>query len=538
MTHLYAYSLLPVLSIALLLFFTVTARPMPKPGLAIFCASIAAWTLTLLLIFFEATAPIAQRGAACGGFVVAAYMHLAWDFTGQKNYAIIKLAYVMAALFTAIGAFFPGILYDPLSLSAGPIFWPSMAAAVIGASLPLWAMARARRHAQPQRRRLLTAFMIAGVVMYASTWGNAVSLAYGQTRPLFLLLLLGAMLVIARVISQAQGRVEQKVLEHSLTYSSLTALVWAVFLCGVFMLLSGPAHALLTSNPSSLLFVLCMSAIAFEPLRRHALNKLAHIALPERAQADQLARALIAQEERTDQAERLAELGAFTSAIAHEVRNPLGVIGAHVKLLERTGTPQAMLDPIRAQLERASEFVDDLVNYGRPRPLTLRALSLADLLALGASTARQGRQTTPQELAIDFDIHPQLPHIEGDQAQLLQVLVILLDNAMLAGAARIRMRAARCQAPDMICLSVEDDGPGIPAELMERVFLPFVTGRAREPGIQGTGLGLAIAHRIVERHSAHIEAKKSAALGGARFDIMLPVRQPIPGASPAPEPTP
>src|SRR5207302_10990589 len=99
------------------------------------------------------------------------------------------------------------------------------------------------------------------------------------------------------------------------------------------------------------LFLLCMAALAFEPLRQGLQEWLGGKLVPDRAGAPALARALASQEARADQAARLAELGAVASAVAHEVRNPLGVLAAHLKLLERAGAPPETLADMPAQID-------------------------------------------------------------------------------------------------------------------------------------------------------------------------------------------
>ncbi|MFP2934304.1 sensor histidine kinase, partial [Pyxidicoccus sp. 3LG] len=245
------------------------------------------------------------------------------------------------------------------------------------------------------------------------------------------------------------------------------------------------------------------------------------------ASGSELAAALAAQEARADQAARLAELGQFTSAVAHEVRNPLGVLAAHLKLLERRGGDPESVAAMREQIERASHFVDELLRYGRPRPLELRRVDVPTLLALACSTARQGLGALTPEVAFDPPGSETL-EVEADQSQLSQVFVILLENALLAlrevPAPRLQVRCER--RGTHLLVRVEDSGAGIPPELLPRLFQPFVTGRKREGPRPGTGLGLAIARGIIERHGGNIRAGRSEALGGACFELELPLTQP------------
>ena len=110
--------------------------------------------------------------------------------------------------------------------------------------------------------------------------------------------------------------------------------------------------------------------------------------------------------------------------------------------------------------------------------------------------------------------------VVADRAALLDVLVNLIGNAAIAVAGRglITVSAAGTREVD---LAVTDDGPGVPPELVPRLFQPFVTGRGRDHAHPGTGLGLAIARGIVERHGGSLR-HETVAGGGARFVIRLP----------------
>jgi signal transduction histidine kinase len=280
--------------------------------------------------------------------------------------------------------------------------------------------------------------------------------------------------------------------------------------------------------------LLATSAVAFEPLRRHV-SDLVGARLLGRPRPTELVEALEKQEQRADHATRLAEIGSLTSAVAHEVRGPLGVISAQLRLLEKSGADEAIIDDIRAQVRRTERFVDDMLRYGRPRPLELRSTDLSALAELAVSTARSSLGDGAPNCRVDTEGLPEGLIVEVDHAQLLQVLVILVDNALLARAERehceLRLRGRAAEAH--IELELDDDGPGIPEEIFERVFEPFVTGRKRKSPRPGTGLGLAIARNIVERHGGTITAGRSE-LGGARFTLTLPRQAGIMGAD-APE---
>lgn len=537
MTPLYAYSLIPVLCVALLLFFTAALRGKHARGLAAYCLATAGWSLTLLLTYFPETASIGRKLAASGGFVVASYLHAAYDFTDQKSYRLVWLAYAVAAGLTLAGALVPGLLYDPVDLSSGPFFWESMALAMVAASVPMATLVNGYRQVDdPARRRQMLGLLGAGALGYAGAWANALLLSHGYVVPYGLFAVLGSLLVLTGVVQARQRARDRRLMERSLLYAAMTAFLSAGFLFGVLTLVSETAEPLVTQYRYGALFLLAMAALAFEPIRQHIQGFVGRYIARDQADATQLADKLAEEEQRADQAERLAELGTFTSAIAHEVRNPLGVLSAYVRMLSAEGVDEEMVDEMREQIERASEFLDELLAYGRPRELELRMVDVGDLVELALSSARHALEGIAGEVDADIALD-ETSVIEADQAQLNQVFVILFENALLAleDADDARIRVSGRLDGDTLELCVEDNGPGLPGELEATLFEPFVTGRKRDGKRTGTGLGLAIARRIVERHGGAIVAGRSEEFGGAKFEIGLPRHQHVLAAATAKE---
>jgi signal transduction histidine kinase len=528
MGPLFAYSLVPVLSVALLLCFTTALRGRNARGLALYCLATALWSGALLMLCIPRTAWLGERFVTIGAFISATYLHAAYDVTRQRSYRLVALAYVVAVAVMGLGLFIPNILYGRTSLGRGPLFWPSMALAVAAAAVPLAHLVRSYRHEAPERRPILRSLGIAGVLAYSGTIGNALLLSSGKALPFGMYLVLAALLVLVHVINAHQAPGDRRLLERSLVYSALAAVLSAGFLFGVLTLMAGSGQPFIAEYRVGAFFLLALAALAFEPVRQGLQEWLGRRLLKGRASGSELAAALAAQEARADQAARLAELGQFTSAVAHEVRNPLGVLAAHLKLLERRGGDPESVAAMREQIERASHFVDELLRYGRPRPLDLRRVDVPTTVALAWSTARQGLGALAPDVAFEPPESEPL-EVEADQAQLSQVFVILLENALLAlrdvPAPRLRVRCAR--RAQTVCVRVEDSGPGIPGELLPRLFQPFVTGRKREGPRPGTGLGLAIARGIIERHAGNIRAGRSEVLGGALFELEMPLNQPV-----------
>jgi signal transduction histidine kinase len=527
--------LLPVLSVALLLFFTALRHGHRTHGLAAYCLAIAAWSGVLLLIWFPATADFAERMAAVGSFVAAAYLHAAYETTNQKKYSLVYFAYAVAAVITIVAAIYPGVIYGPRAMAKGPLFWPTMALAVAAVIVPTWYLIRAYRLAESTERGRLRRLLAAGLLGDVGGMANALLLAHGLPLPFGMVLVLASLLILANVIREHEGAEERRLLERSLLYSAMAAFLSAGFLFGVMSLMSS-SEPFIGQFRFGALLLLFTAALAFEPLRQQIQEALGRRIIKHRATASDLARALVREEERADHAERLAELGTFASAVAHEVRNPLGVLSAHVKMLERRGADADTITAMKEQIDRAARFVDDLLKYGRPRPLELRLVDLAATADLAFSTAKQGLGKPCDDVEVIREHALPAALVEADQAQLVQVLVIILDNALLALAdaevpkKTLRIRTAADE--NAVRLVVEDSGPGIAKELRDRLFQPFVTNRPREGPRPGTGLGLAIAKSIVERHHGKITAGQSP-LGGAELEVILPRVQPVLSEAPA-----
>jgi signal transduction histidine kinase len=535
---LYAYGLAPVLAVSLLLFFTAAFRGRAAWGLAAYCLAVALWSGSLLGVCLPSIADTAERFVAGGAFIAAAFLHVAYDVTRQPRYGLVGFAYAVALGITALGAAVPGALYGPRAMVRGPLFWPALVLAIVAAAVPAIVLVQGWAGCDRVERRRRGEVLLAGLVCASGGIGNAVLLSSGRRQPFGTLLVLASLLLLGHIIRALDPPAERRLLERSLLYAAITAFVSAGFMLGVSSLMSSTAEPLVAEYRLGAWFLLALAVLAFEPLRRQLLERLAVRLIASATPAVGVARALEATEEKAERAERLAEIGTLVSAVAHEVRNPIGVLSAHVKLLERRGEDPETVAAMREQLERASRFVDDLLRFGRPRPLEPRRLALRPTLELALSTARQGLGVEAPSIDVEWPDRGAPATLEADQAQLGQLFVILFDNALLAlcegdtgRPARLRITTGAMAEGD-VRVTIEDSGPGLPEALQARLFQPFVTGRKREGPRPGTGLGLATARRIVERHGGRIEAGASEALGGARLEIVLPARPPTPGESP------
>jgi signal transduction histidine kinase len=211
----------------------------------------------------------------------------------------------------------------------------------------------------------------------------------------------------------------------------------------------------------------------------------------------------------------------FAADTSHELRTPLAVIRAAVARVRQqpdahVSEISGTLDTVDGEAVRLGALVDDLLALARTdagsADLDLADIDLAEIAAdamapLEALAATRGTR-------LELDVAPAPMH--GDAVRLSRLVTVLVDNAIRHGNHEGRVRVT--VRPGL--LTVEDDGPGIPAADRDRVFDRFWRGEAAAPG--GSGLGLAIACWIAERHGGRIEAGESR-LGGARFDVILPV---------------
>ncbi len=527
-TILYLYTLIPVCAIAFLLFFTSLLRARRIKSLALYSLSIAVWSLLLLVMYFPNFSFLGQRFAAFGTVVAASYVHVTYDFTQQKRYGLVWLVYGVALSLTLLGALRPGALYHPLSLTAGPLFLPAMALAAIAVLIPMSHISLSYETMEEERKSQLWALFASGVLCFLGCWWHVWLLAEGVLLPYGMILVLLSLFLLGHVVTGYQARRDQRLVERSFWYTTIAALLSAGFLLGALSLVTNYFHHIFREYRVSVFFFLFMAALAFEPLRQSLQELLGRMIVPDRTALSTIAMELEKQEEVADQARRLAEIGSFVSAVAHEVRNPLGVLKAHLRLLQRKKVEATTLEAMQDQIDRAEHFINDLLQYGRPRPLEVRRLPVKAMMELAVSTAKDGLHPECKLPSVQTQGASDVLTIEADQSQLLQVLVILLENAMLALQEQEdpQLRLSCETNESSLILSVEDNGPGIPEAIQERVFEPFVTGRKRDIHRSGTGLGLAIARGIVERHRGTIQAARSS-MGGALFAVTLPQTQQV-----------
>lgn len=224
--------------------------------------------------------------------------------------------------------------------------------------------------------------------------------------------------------------------------------------------------------------------------------------------------------ERTREAERLAAMGQLSASLAHEVRNPLGSLQGSLPILleaiPEDDPRQEFAAIVRKELQRLEELTGEFLEYARPPEPSWAEDDLNAVVAgvVQLVTKESERRRVVLETAYD----PQLPRIWMDSNRMRQVVLNLCLNAIEAMTEGGTLRLVTAQRDDEVVLRVEDDGPGIPEGIRERIFEPFVTSKER-----GTGLGLAVVHGWVTRQGGSIEVE--SVLGeGTIFTLRFPIR--------------
>jgi two-component system sensor kinase FixL len=229
---------------------------------------------------------------------------------------------------------------------------------------------------------------------------------------------------------------------------------------------------------------------------------------------------------------RLSALGEMSSALAHELNQPLSAVGNYINGLRRMlaagADRQAMqngLEKASAQVMRAGDIIRRLRDFVRKGETDRRIESLSKLVEEASALALLGAREA--EIRVSVRLHRDTDAILADRVQVQQVLLNLIRNAVDAMAGQPVRQLTLSSAPaadDMVQISVADTGCGMAGEVLERLFQPFVTTKS-----QGMGIGLSICRTIVEAHGGRIWTEAHAP-SGTIFHFTLPLATPDPHA--------
>lgn len=221
---------------------------------------------------------------------------------------------------------------------------------------------------------------------------------------------------------------------------------------------------------------------------------------------------------------KLASIGTLASGVAHEILNPLNIIGTIVQILQLEELPteqQEQLAEIMIQIRRATKITDNLRMFSRQHDAEIGEVDVNTLFDKTSGLIEHDLNL--DNILIERFYDPNLPLIEADDDQLAQVFFNLLRNSRdaLEGRDDKRIMITTSHQDGEVVIRFADTGSGIPQAQLDKIFDPFFT--TKDPG-HGTGLGLSIVYSVVEAHGGSIEVHSQEG-GGTEFVLHLPVQR-------------
>lgn len=223
-------------------------------------------------------------------------------------------------------------------------------------------------------------------------------------------------------------------------------------------------------------------------------------------------------EDQVRRGERLAAVGQLASGIAHEIRNPLGIIKTISQTINQDVRDEDLkegLDIIEHEIDRANKVIQGLLDFAKPNKIQDCRIDLGKLLEELVLVTRKFGKQQKVELILN---RMKESKIEGDPDKLKQAFINIILNGIQAmkNGGKLEITLEDCETK-WIIISFKDDGEGISEEVFDKIFNPFFTTKE-----SGTGLGLSITHRIIEEHNGKIEFKSR--LGeGTEVKVYLPL---------------
>jgi len=229
------------------------------------------------------------------------------------------------------------------------------------------------------------------------------------------------------------------------------------------------------------------------------------------------------------QVEKMATIGKMAAVVAHEINNPLAGILTYAKLLKRwvergqVVTPNKVeaeqcLDLIAGESRRCGDLVKNLLTFSRTSQMNIQSADLNTIV--DRSVRLLAHQLKMNGVELHQDLSEGLPAVQCDPGQIEQVLLALMINAIdaMPRGGNLWLSTHPAEASELV-FEVRDDGSGIPPEILEHIFEPFLT--TKESG-KGVGLGLAVSHNIIQRHHGRIDVQSEVGKG-TTFTVSLPL---------------
>jgi signal transduction histidine kinase len=324
------------------------------------------------------------------------------------------------------------------------------------------------------------------------------------------------------------------VLSAAIYFGPIAALAWTTAASLAYLSLLYPAlqESDLTPEGTSILairvlffFVAAILVNRFAVENRRQVERLEALSEKLEETNRQLRRA----EAEARRAERLAALGQLSAGLAHEIRNPLGVIKGSAEMLsQKVKDSQPLVAElagyISSEVNRLNALVARFLDFARPSKLELHPERVSEIIDRALEAAAASFPNT--QVKVERHYAPGLPEIQADRQLCEQVFVNLITNAYQAmetqddgpedKVLRLSIVPEELNGEAGVCVAVEDSGPGVPPELREQIFNPFFTSKK-----DGVGLGLSIVAKIVDDHRGTIRLD-SDATRGACFHVFFP----------------
>jgi two-component system NtrC family sensor kinase len=259
-------------------------------------------------------------------------------------------------------------------------------------------------------------------------------------------------------------------------------------------------------------------------LRNAAGDPIGHITIgrdiTERKQAEEREKGL---QQELYLSSRLASIGELAAGVAHQINNPLtGILGFSQRLLRKSSDEETSHDlkTIYTEAERAAKIVQNLLTFARRRKSEKEYSNVNDIVQ--STLELRAYELKTSNIEVVTDLGPKIPKIMLDFHQMQEVFLNLILNAEQAmtevnGGGKLIIKTEKNNR--FIRITFTDDGPGVPAEHLDKLFDPFFTTKGERGG---TGLGLSVCHGIITEHNGRIYAKSKPGKG-TTFLVELPI---------------
>ncbi len=227
--------------------------------------------------------------------------------------------------------------------------------------------------------------------------------------------------------------------------------------------------------------------------------------------------------EQLSRAEHMSTLGEMVAGISHEIRNPLGIIKSSAELLKKKhaalDSPSTIPDIIVEESERLNYIITDFLNFAKPRDPNIIPCRIEEIVQKNLTFLEP--QLKNHAYQINSYFAPGLSHIMADPDMLYQAFLNILINAMQAIPEEGKIDIKTNKKNNRIVIIFEDNGSGVPQDLLKKIWDPFFTTKEK-----GTGLGLGIVKNIIEAHDGRIRIA-NAPVRGTRVTIELPANKEV-----------